>query len=50
MSVIRRDQVWVHAFKDLDKVLNGQREQPTIEAFLEELPNIEWPATSEQAA
>ena len=33
-----RDQVWVHAYTELAKVQAGQREQPTIEAILAELP------------
>ena len=33
-----RDQVWVHAYTELAKVHAGQREQPTIEAILAELP------------
>jgi len=38
-----RDAVWVYAFTELDKVLNGQRQQPTVGEFLLELPAIEWP-------
>ena len=33
-----RDQVWVHAYTELAKVQAGQRDQPTIEAILAELP------------
>ncbi|PWJ78340.1 hypothetical protein C7441_1165 [Pseudaminobacter salicylatoxidans] len=39
-----RDAVWIHAYAELDKVLAGERQQPTVEAFLAELPFIEWPA------
>lgn len=38
-----RDQVWGYAFAELKKVENGQRQQPSIEAFIAELPPIEWP-------
>src|SRR5690606_14934315 len=33
-----RDAVWAHAFTELDKVLNEERPQPTVEEFLLELP------------
>lgn len=39
-----RDAVWAYAYAEMDRVLTGEREQPTIEAFLGELPQIEWPA------
>lgn len=38
-----RDQVWAYAFLELEKVKNGQRPQPSIEEFLQELPVISWP-------
>ena len=38
-----RDSVWSYAFQELAKVENGEREQPTIDEFLSELPQIEWP-------
>lgn len=38
-----RDAVWAYAYAELEKVLTGQRPQPTIEAFLTELPAIAWP-------
>jgi len=41
--VAGRDAVWLYAFAELDKVQTGLREQPTIEAFIAELPAIEWP-------
>lgn len=41
-----RDQVWVYAFTELEKVKNGQRPQPSIEEFLQELPVITWPQTN----
>lgn len=38
-----RDAVWTYAFSELAKVQNGEREIPTVEAFLGELPLMEWP-------
>lgn len=38
-----RDAVWAHAYTELDKVMDGEREQPTVEDFIAELPDIEWP-------
>ena len=38
-----RDAVWLYALAELDKVKSGEREQPTVEAFLAELPTFEWP-------
>ncbi|MDH0367965.1 hypothetical protein [Brucella anthropi] len=38
-----RDAVWTYALAELDKVMSGEREQPTVEAFLAELPTFEWP-------
>jgi hypothetical protein len=38
-----RDNVWQYAYSELSKVQAGEREQPTIEAFLLELPEIVWP-------
>lgn len=38
-----RDAVWVYAYAELGKVENGQRPQPTIPAFVDELPAINWP-------
>lgn len=37
-----RDTVWAYALAELDKVQSGEREQPTVEAFLAELPELEW--------
>ncbi len=37
-----RDQVWAYALAELDKVQSGEREQPSVEAFLTELPVFEW--------
>lgn len=33
-----RDNVWVHAFTELAKVQEGEREQPSIREFIAELP------------
>ncbi|MGF7008120.1 hypothetical protein [Aminobacter sp. BE322] len=38
-----RDAVWAYAYTELDKVLAGQRPQPTIETLLSELPAMQWP-------
>ncbi len=38
-----RDAVWAYAYTELDKVMLGEREQPTVEEFLAELPAIGWP-------
>lgn len=32
-----RDAVWVYAFAELDKVANGERQQPTVSEFIGEL-------------
>lgn len=39
-----RDAIWVYAHTELAKVLAAEREQPTVAAFIAELPTIEWPA------
>lgn len=40
-----RDEVWIFAYAELAKVTADppQREQPTVEDFIAELPGIEWP-------
>lgn len=38
-----RDAVWTYAYAELDKVLAAEREQPSVEEFIGELPVIEWP-------
>ncbi|WP_343315881.1 hypothetical protein AAIB41_13950 [Brucella sp. BE17] len=40
-----RDQVWSYALAELDKVQSGEREQPSVEAFLSELPVFDWPSS-----
>lgn len=37
-----RDAVWLYAYAELDKVQTGAREVPAVEAFIGELPQIEW--------
>lgn len=37
-----RDAVWLYAYAELDKVILGEREQPTIETFIGELSAVEW--------
>lgn len=44
--VVWRDQVWAYALGELDKVKSGQREQPSVEDFLAELPAFEWPSAA----
>lgn len=39
-----RDAVWLYALVELDKVQKGEREQPSVEVFLAELPVFEWPS------
>lgn len=38
-----RDNVWSYAYGELEKVQAGQREQPTVEKFLDEIARIAWP-------
>ncbi|SKA30956.1 hypothetical protein SAMN05428963_11390 [Consotaella salsifontis] len=38
-----RSAVWTYATAQLAAVEAGEREQPTVEAFLAELPVFEWP-------
>lgn len=38
-----RDQVWAYTYTELEKVMTGQREQPSVETFLFELPVMIWP-------
>lgn len=38
-----RDSVWQYSYLELAKVQAGERDQPTVEAFLTELPEIIWP-------
>lgn len=36
--------MWIYAYAELDRVTLGEREVPTVEEFIAELPVIEWPA------
>lgn len=38
-----RSSVWTYAYGELAKVQAGTRAQPTVEAFLAELPALTWP-------
>ena len=38
-----RDEVWDYAYTQLELALTGQRDIPTVEDFLSELPAIVWP-------
>lgn len=38
-----RSAVWTYANAELAKVMAGQREQPTVEDFIAELPAMVWP-------
>jgi hypothetical protein len=37
-----RDAVWLYAYTELDKVMAGERDQPSVEDFIGELPLIGW--------
>lgn len=37
-----RSAVWTYATAELDKVMSGQRDIPTVEDFMNELPTIDW--------
>jgi hypothetical protein len=39
-----RDGVWAYAYSELDKVVTGQRPQPTVDEFLAEIDPINWPS------
>lgn len=39
-----RDDVWMYALTELDKVQSGDREIPTVESFIQELPTFTWPS------
>ncbi|CAN7484361.1 hypothetical protein LJR011_003537 [Agrobacterium tumefaciens] len=38
-----RDNVWFYAYGELAKVQAGQRQQPTVVQFLDEIAPIAWP-------
>lgn len=37
-----RDAVWLYALAELDKVQNGERDQPSAEDLLTEMPEVGW--------
>jgi RecB family exonuclease len=37
-----RSAVWTYATEELAKVINGERTQPSVEQFLDELPSFHW--------
>jgi hypothetical protein len=39
-----RDAVWAHVFTQMALVEAGDREEPTVEALVGEIPAIDWPA------
>ncbi len=39
-----RDNVWRYSYGELAKFQAGQRPQPTVEKFLDEIARIVWPA------
>lgn len=43
--VVWRDAVWVYAYTELEKFQSGEREQPSVDDFINELPVIEWGQT-----
>lgn len=38
-----RDQVWLYANEQLRAVQAGERDQPSVAEFIDELPKLEWP-------
>lgn len=44
-----RDAVWLYALAELDKVKKAERDQPSVEVFLAELPTFELPGGSAPA-
>lgn len=39
-----RDKVWEYAFNKMQEYLSNEKPLPTLEAFIEALPKIEWSA------
>lgn len=44
-----RDEVWIYAYAELAKVQGGEREQPSVAAFLDEIEPIVWPTLETNA-
>ncbi len=40
---IWRSAVWTYSTAELEKVMAGERSQPSVEEFVAELPAFEWP-------
>ena len=38
-----RDAIWAYAYEQLALVMSGQRDQPTVEELVAELPTATWP-------
>ncbi|MFN7089479.1 MAG: hypothetical protein ACK4P4_02875 [Allorhizobium sp.] len=38
-----RDAVWAYSYQELARVMAGEREQPTVDQILAELPLVSWP-------
>lgn len=38
-----RDEVWAYSYQELARYLAGERQQPSIEQILSELPSVNWP-------
>lgn len=43
-----RDAVWAYAYQELGRVAAGERSQPTVQAFISELPAIVWPSKGDE--
>ncbi|OOG74049.1 hypothetical protein B0E45_06220 [Sinorhizobium sp. A49] len=41
-----RSMVWTYSTAELQKVMAGEREQPSVAEFIAELPAFIWPVTS----
>lgn len=42
-AVTWRDSVWAKCYEILNAVTAGQRQQPTLQEFIDELPAFTWP-------
>lgn len=43
-AVDARDATWAAAYQILDQVKNGERDMPSIDDVISELPLLQWPA------
>ena len=46
-GVVWRDACWATAYSVMNEVLAGNREIPTVERLLSEMPEFSWPAVAE---